>query len=220
MGWKRNVKVVNLPTPAKKGLVSQTTKPKSAKIGDDSSETCSNIVPYEGGLPPIGNIVLEGSPPPFARTRSNKHSTASKPKPSTPRLSMDAPPSNKTCGSKRKTSAPVPSTTTKRKSKHKEDTSTTCPILLDKPKLEVMPFVSTVAQRAPTKAPIPPPKPVPVEESAQAESVGEFAPIPAKTPTLRKKVTPASASYTGSASSATHLVISASDPFIALSQAI
>jgi len=114
-GWEKKVKVVNLPTPIKKGSVSQCTKPKSTKRGDDSSETCSNIVPYEGSLPFIGNIVLEGSPPPSTRTRSNKCSTAFKPKPSIPRPFIDAPPSSRTCSSKRKTSPPAPSTTTERK---------------------------------------------------------------------------------------------------------
>ena len=79
-GWEKKVKVVNLSTPTKKGSVSQSAKPKSTKKGDDSSETSSDIIPYEGGLPPIGNIVLKGSPP-FARTHSSKHSTTSKPKP-------------------------------------------------------------------------------------------------------------------------------------------
>ena len=115
IGWEQKVKVVNLPTPMKKGLVSWSAKPKSAKREDDSSETCSNIIPYEGSLPPIGNILLKGSPPPFARTRSSRHSTARKPKPSTPRPSMDAPPSSRTHSSKRKTSPLAPSATTERR---------------------------------------------------------------------------------------------------------
>ena len=44
------MKVVNLLVPVKKGSVSQTTKPKSTKRGDDSFETCSDLVPYRGGL--------------------------------------------------------------------------------------------------------------------------------------------------------------------------
>lgn len=51
------MKVVNLPTLTKKGSVSQIAKFKSAKKGDDSSESCSNIVLYKEGLPSIGNIV-------------------------------------------------------------------------------------------------------------------------------------------------------------------
>ena len=105
------MKVVNLLTPTKKGSVSRSAKTKSAKRGDDSSETCSDIVPYEGGFPPIGNIVLEGSPSPFACTHSSRHPTAGKPKPVAPRPSIDAPPSSKTRGSKRKTS-PLPSSAT------------------------------------------------------------------------------------------------------------
>ncbi|KAK9988300.1 hypothetical protein SO802_028539 [Lithocarpus litseifolius] len=84
----------------------------------------------EGGLPPIGNIVLEGSCPPLA-------TTAGKPKPSTPRPSTDAPPSSRTHGNKRKTSPPPPSATTERGSKHKEDTSATHSILLDELELGI-----------------------------------------------------------------------------------
>ena len=109
------MKVVNLLAPAKKGSVSQSAKPKSAKKGDDYSETCFDIVPYEGSLPSVGNIVLEGSPSPSTYTRSNKYLTIGKPKPATPRLSTDAPPSSKTRGSKRKTSPPPPSTTNERR---------------------------------------------------------------------------------------------------------
>ena len=60
-GWEKRVKVMNLPAPTKKGSVSWTIKPKSAKRGNDSSKTCSDLVLYKGGFPPIGNIVLEGS---------------------------------------------------------------------------------------------------------------------------------------------------------------
>ena len=86
------MKVVNLPTPTKKGSMSWTAKPKSAKKGDDSSKTCSDIIPYKGSLPPIGNIVLESFPPPSARTHSSRRSTTSRPKPPTPKPSVDAPP--------------------------------------------------------------------------------------------------------------------------------
>ena len=77
------MRMVNLPMPVKKCSVSQSVKPRSTKRGDDSFETCSDIVPYEGGLPPIGNIVLKGSSPSVC-THSSKHPTASKPKSSTP----------------------------------------------------------------------------------------------------------------------------------------
>ena len=106
---------MNLPTPAKKGSVAQSTKPKSAKKGDDSFETCSDIVPYEGNLPPMGNIVLKGSPPPSARTHSNKRPIAGKNKPAAPQPSTNAPPSNRTQGSKRKTSPPPSFATTERR---------------------------------------------------------------------------------------------------------
>ena len=39
------MKVVNLLAPTKKGSMSWSAKPKSTKRGDDSSETCSDIVP-------------------------------------------------------------------------------------------------------------------------------------------------------------------------------
>ena len=81
-GWEKKVKETNILMLSKKG----STKPKSAKKGDDSSEACSDIVPFKSGLPPIGNIVLESSPPPSKRMR----------------------------GSKRKTSPPAPTTTERR----------------------------------------------------------------------------------------------------------
>ncbi|KAL0005291.1 hypothetical protein SO802_012852 [Lithocarpus litseifolius] len=183
-GWEKKVKVVNLPAPAKKGSMSRFTKPKSTKRGDDSSETCFDIIPYEGCLPPIGNIVLEGSPPPSTSTHSSRRPIVGKPRPSTSRTSMDDYPS-----SKRKTSPPPPSTTTKRK--------------------------GVLAE-----APIRSLRPSPVDESAQTDRVGEFIPILAKTPTPHKGVTSTGASQIGSTSPATPSVISASDPFVALSQAV
>ena len=110
------MKVVNLPTPMKKGLMSWSAKPKSTKRdGDDSSETCSDIIPYEGSLPPIGNIVLKGSSPPSTHTRSSRRPSTGTPKPSTPQPSTDAPPSSGTRGYKRKTFPLPPSVTTERK---------------------------------------------------------------------------------------------------------
>ena len=109
------MKVLNFPAPAKKGLVSRTAKPKFAKRGDDSSETCFDIIPYEGGLPPIGNIVLESSSFPSAFTHSSKRSIACKRKPSAPRPTMDTLPSSRTLGSKRKTSPPPSSASTERR---------------------------------------------------------------------------------------------------------
>ena len=74
---------------------------------------------------------------------------------------------------------------------------------------EVMASASTAAQGGPTEAPIPPHKPVPTKGSTQATI-----------PTPQKEVTPTYASRTGSASLATPSIISASDPFVALSQAV
>ena len=109
------MKVVNLPAPVKKGSVSRFAMSKSTKRGDDSSKTCSNIVPFKGGLPPICNIVLKGSPSPSTHTCSNKRPTIGKPKPSAPRPSINAPPSSMTHGNKRKTSPPPPFATTERR---------------------------------------------------------------------------------------------------------
>ena len=109
------MKVVNFLAPTKKGSISRTTKPKSTKKGDDSSDTCSDIISYKGGLPPIGNIVLKSSPPSSTRTCFSRHSNTSRPKPPAPKSSMDAPPSNKNRGSKRKTSLPAPSTTAEKR---------------------------------------------------------------------------------------------------------
>ena len=64
------MKVTNLPIPTKKGSASQSAK--TAKKGDDSSETFSEIIPFEGGLPLIGNIVLENSPHHSTCTRSSR----------------------------------------------------------------------------------------------------------------------------------------------------
>ena len=64
------MKVTNLTIPVKKGSASRSTK--TTKKGDDSSETFSEIVPFEGGLALIGNIVSENSPHPSTRTRSSR----------------------------------------------------------------------------------------------------------------------------------------------------
>ena len=85
---------------------------------------------------------------------------------------------------------------------------------------EVMASASIAAQGDPTEAPIPPPKPIPTKGSTQAERVGKSVPILAEIPTPQKEVTPTYASRTGSASLATPSIISASDPFVALSQAV
>ena len=112
------MKVVNLLVPTKKGLVSQSTKPKLAKKGDDSSETCSDIIPYKGSLPLITNMVLKSTPPPYARTYSIRHFITAKSRLSIWRLFVDAPPSNRTCCNKRKKSPPALSTTVERRVCH------------------------------------------------------------------------------------------------------
>ena len=78
------------------------------------------------------------------------------------------------------------------------------------------------AQGALTKALVPPSKPISIEESTQAKKVAieEFAPITTEIPTPQKGVSPTGASQTKSTSLATPLVISTSNPFIALSQAM
>ena len=97
-GWEKKVKVMNLPMPAKKGSVSRSTKPKPkpTKKGDDFSKTYSDIVPFEGGLPPMGNVVLECSPPPSTRTHFSRRPTIGKSRLAAPWPSADAPPSSKT----------------------------------------------------------------------------------------------------------------------------
>ena len=84
---------------------------------------------------------------------------------------------------------------------------------------EAVAFAFVVAHGAPAEIPIRPPKLVLVEESTQTERVCEFVPISAEIPTLQK-VTPTVASQTGSASPAAPPVISASDFFVAASQAV
>lgn len=103
-GWKKGVKVVNLPVSVKKGSISKSAKPKFAKKGKDVPEVCLEIVPYKGGLPSIGNIILESTPPPSARARSIRRSAAAKSRPLMPRQPLDASPSSSTHGNKRKTS--------------------------------------------------------------------------------------------------------------------
>ena len=95
-GREKRVKVTNISVPMKKSLAPRSTKPKPAKRGDDSSETCSNIVPFEGGLPPMGNIVFESSPPPSTRTHCSKRPIVGKSKPTASRPFNDTPPSNRT----------------------------------------------------------------------------------------------------------------------------
>ena len=86
--------------------------------------------------------------------------------------------------------------------------------------VEAMAFAFAVAQGVSAKAPIPSHESGPVGKSAQTERVNESMPIPVEIPTTQKGVTLASASQTESASPAIPSVISASNPFDALSQAV
>ena len=78
---------------------------------------------------------------------------------------------------------------------------------------------SAAAHGVPAEAPIPPSKPIPREEGTHTERVSETTPIPAKTPAFPEGVIPV-AVQTEAASPILPLVISTSDPFIALSQAV
>ena len=81
------------------------------------------------------------------------------------------------------------------------------------------PAPSVAAHRIPAKAPIPSSELVPRKESTYIEKVSETTPISAKTPTPQEEVIPA-AVQTETASLILSLVISTSDPFVALSQAV
>ena len=105
------MKVTNNSVPMRKS----SAKAKSTKKGDDSSETCSDIVPFNGDFPPVGNIVLESSPPSSTHTHSSRCPTTGKSRPTALQLFADAPSSNRIRGSKRKTSRPSTSTTIKRR---------------------------------------------------------------------------------------------------------
>ena len=88
---------------------------------------------------------------------------------------------------------------------------------------EAMAFASAATtQEAPTKAPVPPSKPISTKESTQVEKVviGESTPILTEIPTPQKRVTPVGVSQTESTSPITPPVISASDPFVAFSQVV
>lgn len=98
------MKVVNpLPFVVMKVLAFKSAKPKSTKKGKGVTmgtlEVSADIIPYGEDLSPIGSIVLEKSSPSFVRTRPTRRSTAA----------------SKTRGSKRKTSSPTSSTSSKRR---------------------------------------------------------------------------------------------------------
>ena len=105
------MKVTNISVPMRKS----SAKAKSTKKGDDSSKTCSDIVPFNGDFPPVSNKVLESSPPSSTHTHSSRCPTTGKSRPTALRLFANAPSSNRIRGNKRKTSCPSTSTTTKRR---------------------------------------------------------------------------------------------------------
>ena len=84
-GWEKKVKIINIPASGKKGPV----KPKSTKKGGE-------VVPFESDLPPIGRMVVKGSPPSSARTRSSARPTISRPKSTAPWPCTGASPSSRT----------------------------------------------------------------------------------------------------------------------------
>ena len=81
-----------------------------------------------------------------------------------------------------------------------------------------MPAPSTAAHKAPTKTPTPSAEPVP-REGTHVEGVGETTPLPAERPTPSEGVIPPAAVQTKVTSPILPLVISTSDPFVAISQA-
>ena len=81
-------------------------------------------------------------------------------------------------------------------------------------------MASVAAQGVSVETSIPSTEPGLVEKGAQTERVSEPVSIPVETLTPQKGVTPPVTSQTEIASPATPLVISTSDPFAALSQAV
>ena len=81
------------------------------------------------------------------------------------------------------------------------------------------PAPSTAAHGVPTEAPTPPSEPVPRKEGTHTERISEITPISAKTPTPPEGVI-LDAVQTEAASLILPLVISTSDPFAALFQAV
>ena len=78
----------------------------------------------------------------------------------------------------------------------------------------------TAAQGVPVEAPIPSTRPVPISEGTHTERVSVATPIPAETFTPQEGVIPPSAAQTEIALTTTPLVISTSDPFAVISQAV
>ena len=86
---------------------------------------------------------------------------------------------------------------------------------------EAMAFASlAIAQGVPVESPIPSTEPVPIDEGTHTERVSKLAPILAETLTPQKGAISLIASQPEIEFPATPLVISTSDPFTALSQAV
>lgn len=118
-GWEKKVKISNAPpSTSKKSSTYRSTKPKSAKkskgVATSTPTVCFDIVPYGEKLPPIGNIVLDETPL-VLKTRIARKSTIVNSKPPLPKQPLDATPSSRTNGSKRKISPKASTTQLERK---------------------------------------------------------------------------------------------------------
>ena len=82
------------------------------------------------------------------------------------------------------------------------------------------PTTPAATQGVPAEAPIPSTNPVPIDEGTYTEKVSKATPIPTETFTPQNGVIPPTAAQTEIASPVTPFVISTSDPFTALSQAM
>lgn len=111
------MKVENLPLHVQKDSTSKFAKSKSTKKGKvaatNALEACLEIVHYKEGIPLIGIIIIESTPP--SRTHSTRRSTMAKSKPPLSRQPSNTFPSSRTHGSKKKTFPPVSSTASKRR---------------------------------------------------------------------------------------------------------
>ena len=79
---------------------------------------------------------------------------------------------------------------------------------------------SAAAHEVPAEALTPPTEPIPIDEGTHNGKVSEATPVPAKTLTPQEVATPPTTVQTEVASPVTPFVISTSDPFAVLSQAV
>ena len=79
---------------------------------------------------------------------------------------------------------------------------------------------SVVAPKVPAETPTFPTKPVPIDKGTHTGKVSEATPIPTETRSPQEVATPPAIIQTEAASPTTPFVISTSDPFAALSQAV